>query len=235
MQRIIGLIICSLLVLAVPARAQFISGNCGSSSIPCDVTLTSGSATIGTVTQGTAASSGPWIFTPWIAGAVNSATNGTYSDLLQGNAVLSATNGLFSNILQGNAVLTGANPIFAALSIGGAVNSATNGLYTNLLQGNAVISGTNPIPIAETYANIATNQVTVGTSATLIVAARTGRKNVTIFQEGNTLVRVGASGVTLGTGVPLIGTQGANIPIDGGAAVYGIAGSSELVSFMEVY
>ncbi len=101
----------------------------------------------GTVTQGTAASSGPWIFTPWIAGAVNSATNGTYSDILQGNAVLSATNGLFSNILQGNAVLTGANPIFTALSIGGAVDSATNGIYANLLQGNAVVSASNPSPV----------------------------------------------------------------------------------------
>ena len=62
--------------------------------------------------QGTAAASGPWITTPWIAGAVNSATNCLYNNTLQGNAVLSATNGLYSNILQGNAVLTGANPFF---------------------------------------------------------------------------------------------------------------------------
>jgi hypothetical protein len=185
MQRIIGLIICSLLVLAVPARAQFISAGCGSSSIPCFVTLISGSASIGTVTQGTAASSGPWIFTPWI---------------------------------------------------GGAVNSATNGLYTNLLQGNAVISGTNPLPVTATYANIATDQVTVGATATLIVAARTGRQSVTIFQEGAVLVRVGASGVTMSNGVPLIGVQGANIVINGGQAVYGIVGTgSQAVSFMEVY
>jgi hypothetical protein len=198
MKRIFGLIICSLLAFATPALAQStwptpqtpsggptVTGgvslciNGSGYAVPC-----SSSTSIGTVTQGTAASSGPWIFTPWIAGAVN---------------------------------------------------SATNGLYVNLLQGNAVISGTNPLPIAETYANLATNQVTVGVTATLIVAARTGRKNVTIFQEGNTLVRVGASGVTLLTGVPLIGTQGVNLVIDGGAAVYGIAGSSELVSFMEVY
>jgi len=198
MKRIFGLIICSLLALASPAHAQStwptpqtpsggptVTGgvslciNGSGYAVPC-----SSSTSIGTVTQGTAASSGPWIFTPWIAGAVN---------------------------------------------------SATNGLYVNLLQGNAVISGTNPLPIAETYANLATNQVTVGVTATLIVAARTGRKNVTIIQEGNTLVRVGASGVTLLTGVPLIGTQGTNLVIDGGAAVYGIAGSDQLVSFMEVY
>jgi hypothetical protein len=82
----------------------------------------------GTVTQGVAAGSGPWIFTPWIAGAVNGATNGLYFNPLQGNAALSATNGMYSNILQGNAAL-----------------SVTNGLYANLLQGNAVNASGNPI------------------------------------------------------------------------------------------
>lgn len=63
-----------------------------------------------------------------IAAAANSATNGIYSNLLQGNAVISATNGLYFNVLQGNAAI-----------------SATNGGYANLLQGNAVNSVTNPI------------------------------------------------------------------------------------------
>ena len=146
MRRILGLIICSLLALAVPARAQ----------------------TIGSGGQG-------------------------------------GSTGL---------------PIFATITQGG---------YS------AVVSASGALSVAENYANLATNQVTVGVTATLIVAARTGRKNVTIIQEGNTLVRVGASGVTLLTGVPLIGTQGVNLVIDGGAAVYGIAGSDQLVSFMEVY
>ena len=61
----------------------------------------------GTVAQGTAASSGPWIFTPWIAGAVNSATNGTYANLLQGNAVLRQNGYLL--IVQANPIL-GAYP-----------------------------------------------------------------------------------------------------------------------------
>lgn len=82
----------------------------------------------GTVTQGPAAGSGPWIVTPWIAGAVNSATNGLYTNALQGNAVLSATNGLYTNVLQGNVAL-----------------SVTNGIYANILQGNAVLSIANPI------------------------------------------------------------------------------------------
>ena len=107
------------------------------------------------VAQGTAASSGPWIFTPWIAGAVNSATNGLYGNLLQGNAVISATNGLYSNLLQGNAAL-----------------SATNGLYANFLQGNAALSLTNPLfaasPISPTITN-PTSTLTL-TSATTAYA-----------------------------------------------------------------
>jgi hypothetical protein len=95
-------------------------------------------------TQGAAASSGPWIATPWIGGAVNSATNGLYFNPLQGNAVLSATNGSYSNILQGNAVLSASNPLPTTPEIGGAVNSATNGLFFNQLQGNSVLSLTNP-------------------------------------------------------------------------------------------
>jgi hypothetical protein len=131
----------------------------------------------------------------------------------------------------------------AILLVQTSAGSGTTTIAYELSAADSVTALVTPLPnggnnigfISETYANIATNQVTVGVTATLIVAARTGRKNVTIFQEGNTLVRVGASGVALATGVPLIGTQGANLVIDGGAAVYGIAGSSELVSFMEVY
>ena len=50
----------------------------------------------GTVTQGTPASTGPWIFTPWIGGSAMSATNGYYTNLLQGNAVISSSNPLFT-------------------------------------------------------------------------------------------------------------------------------------------
>lgn len=82
-------------------------------------------------------------------------------------------------------------------------------------------------------AGIATNQVTVGTGQTLIVPARVGRRSVTIVQEGTTLVRMGATGVTLGNGIPLPGVQYASFDIQGGAAVYGIAATAQLVSFVE--
>ena len=124
-------------------------------------TVSGGGSSV-TVTQGTAASSGPWIMTPWIAGAVNSATNGTYGNLLQGNAVLSATNGIYANLLQGNAVLSSSNPIFATVTgwgggtLGAMANYGTspgavlvpgvNAFITNGLTGfgqNGAFSGNN--------------------------------------------------------------------------------------------
>jgi hypothetical protein len=82
------------------------------------------------VVQGAAAASGPWLFTPWIAGAVNSATNGLYFNPLQGNAVLSATNGMYTNILQGNAVLTAASPLPVGPSYSGDIVVTPSSSFT---------------------------------------------------------------------------------------------------------
>ena len=97
-------------------------------------------------------------------------------------------------------------------------------------------AGANVIGALLQPANVATGQVTVGTSATLIVAARAGRWSVSITQEGTTLVRLGGSGVTLTSGAVLPGTQYSDRSLDGGAAIYGIvAAGSAPVSFVEVY
>jgi len=106
-----------------------------------------------TATQGTAAGSGPWIMTPWIAGAVNSATNGTYSNTLQGNAALSATNGLYSNLLQGNAALSTSNPVPVQ-----SVPGSTGGQLIFFLQPTASTNATNIKNAAgNIYSVVATN------------------------------------------------------------------------------
>lgn len=85
-------------------------------------------------------------------------------------------------------------------------------------------------------ASIATNQVTVTTAATLIVAARAGRQSVVILNEGTTDVRIGGSGVTTATGALLTGVKGAGLVIDSAAAVYGIVASgTQVVSYLESY
>lgn len=92
------------------------------------------------------------------------------------------------------------------------------------------------IPTTETYAYLATAQVSVAATATLIVAARTGRKEVTIVNHGTTAVYLGPSGVATTTGQLLAGVAGEGITYSGGAAVYGIAATgSQTVSVAEVY
>lgn len=73
----------------VQPALQDVNGNL---CVNVDATI-SGTVTANQGTANTAANA--WPITPVIAGAVNSATNGLYDNLLQGNAVLSATNGLF--------------------------------------------------------------------------------------------------------------------------------------------
>jgi hypothetical protein len=101
----------------------------------------------GTVNQGAAAVSGPWIATPWIAGGVNSATNGLYFNLLQGNSVISSSNpvpitGSISGYDSGpvSATATPANSSHAAgVSVGGlfavalARTSGGSGIMTSAL------------------------------------------------------------------------------------------------------
>jgi hypothetical protein len=88
-------------------------------------------------------------------------------------------------------------------------------------------------------ANIATAQATVGTSATSIVAARTGavgtgRVAVTIENNGAQTVYLGGSGVTTATGMILL--PGASMTLNTTAAVYGVSGAAgQAVSAMETY
>lgn len=83
--------------------------------------------------------------------------------------------------------------------------------------------------------NLATNQVSVGTGATLIAPARAGRNKVKVTMIGAVDAFIGASGVTVSTGDLLLGTKGSSVTIETSAAVYGIAGSAVTVSYMETF
>lgn len=81
-----------------------------------------------------------------------------------------------------------------------------------------------------------TAQATVGTTATLIIAGRPGRKEVTLVNHGTTDVYFGAAGVSTSTGSLLTGTKGAGITIATEAAIYGIVGSgTQAVSAIETF
>lgn len=90
---------------------------------------------------------------------------------------------------------------------------------------------------AVSRANLATNQVSVAATATLVVAARAGRDSVTVENHGTTDVYVGSSsGVTTSTGILLPGTKGAAITLSYSGAVYAIvATGTQTVSYAEGY
>lgn len=136
--------------------------------------------------------------------------------------------------------LSGTLPAFAAtpsFNISSAIPAGANVIGSvNLALGGAAIGQSNPVATTETYSNLATGQVSVASSATQIVLARPGRKEVTIVNHATSAVYIGGPGVTAATGLFLAGIQGQGITITGGGAVYAITASgSEPVSFLEVY
>lgn len=81
-----------------------------------------------------------------------------------------------------------------------------------------------------------TNQVSIGTTSTLLVAARTGRQKVIVTVNAAVACAFGNTGVTTATGFPLQPTAGATITLDTSAAIYGACGTAATtVGFVELY
>lgn len=98
--------------------------------------------------------------------------------------------------------------------------------------GAACAAATTPVGSA----NFTPAQVSVTTSATLIVAARAGRTLVTVENTTTTDIYIGGASVTTSTGHLLPGTKGASLTIPYTGALYGIVASgSATVTEAEVY
>lgn len=81
-----------------------------------------------------------------------------------------------------------------------------------------------------------TTQVTIAATATLIAAARPGRRKLKVVNLGTTAVYLGGSGVTTTTGLLLTGAVGAEREIETSEAVYGIvAAATQDVSAVETW
>lgn len=115
---------------------------------------------------------------------------------------------------------------------------ATNPLPTAATgaNGTSAASPSNPEPMRQYgSASIATAQVTVGTSSTQIVAARSGRMSVTVTNNGTGAFYVGVTGLTTGNGYFVPGVSGASVTIPTQAAVFGIAPVAQAVSVLETF
>lgn len=85
------------------------------------------------------------------------------------------------------------------------------------------------------HATINTGQVSVGTSATLIAATRTGRQKIGVTVITAVQCAFGPSGVTLSTGWPLAAVAYASDQWDTSAALYGVCASTATVAYREQY
>lgn len=81
-----------------------------------------------------------------------------------------------------------------------------------------------------------TGQVSITTDAILIVPARSNRRSLMIIQHGTNAVYLGNDReVTTTTGVLLTGTAGAGLSLPVTGEVWGIAGATQTISYIEVY
>lgn len=137
------------------------------------------------------------------------------------------------------ALWSGANPI-ATLTAGGDAASNTavalivsargqvfNGTTWDRQKGDTI--GT--YVVSKGGASIATAQVAVGTTATQVVAARAGRKSVTL--TSTSAFWVGATGVTSTTGFPV--AAGGSITLNTAAAVFAVSAAATTVAAIEDY
>lgn len=123
--------------------------------------------------------------------------------------------------VNGSSVATQANPF----------PTSVNGV-----NGTGIATAANPFPSRDYgSATIATSQVTVGTSSTQIVAARSGRMAVTITNNGTGAFYVGVTGLTTANGYFVPGVAGASVTIPTQAAVFGIAAVAQAVSVLETF
>ena len=131
-------------------------------------------------------------------------------------------------------VSTAANQTTANTSLA-SISSKLSGVLSVSWSGQSVGVDNKPVGPAA----LATSQASISTSASLIVAARTGavgtgRVAVTLYNSGATTVYFGPSGVTTATGAIL--PSGAAVTLDTTAAVYGVTSSgTDIVGVTETF
>lgn len=170
--------------------------------------------------------------------------NGLYTDSF--NYVFDPSSGNWRPVATGLSYMAAGNNLFGSAAFGQYSGGIllTTGQFAPLqvdTNGRLIVSPSSFANPPVGAANLATNQVSVGATATLISAARigapgTGRVALTVVNTSTAPVYLGGSGVTTTTGTLLPGILGASVTINTQAAVYGITASgSETVSEFETY
>ena len=83
--------------------------------------------------------------------------------------------------------------------------------------------------------DLTSGQVTIGVTATLIAKHRSGRAAIIVVNHGTTDVFLSDGSVSLTSGLLLVGSKGASLTLGTVKEIYGIAGASQVISFMEIF
>lgn len=127
-------------------------------------------------------------------------------------------------------ICDGANPIPSQTA---AVKAASTPAATTDPALVVAVSPNNVVPVSLVGSTLNTNQILVGNTATLIIAANTNRKRLVLTNMGTTNVFIGGSTVTSTTGEMLLGIPGFSLSIFCTGAIYGAATANQLISYME--
>lgn len=100
----------------------------------------------------------------------------------------------------------------------------------------ATVSPLAPLPVGDRgTTSIVTGQVSAGTSATLIAAARAGRRRVMVSVGAANTCAFGSASVTATTGFALAPAAGAAMTLDFAGALYGVCSAATTISFIEQF
>lgn len=110
-----------------------------------------------------------------------------------------------------------------------AFNSGTNNYQAPIVDSNGLWT------VAKGGSNLATGQVSVGTTATLIAAARAGRQRIQVIVGAANACALGTAAVTLTTGYALPAVAGTSDTSDTAAALYAVCSAATTISYKELY
>ncbi|WP_311271073.1 hypothetical protein [Sphingobium sp. WCS2017Hpa-17] len=205
-----------------------------------NIGASSGTGTSASQVQGNAASGATDTGNPVKVGGVYNSTLSPLTDGQRGNLMQGSRGSLNVTLMQADSV----NPL---ANVGDNSDAQSTGSTARLLtvSRNYVWNGTtwDRAPGSTAGANVvskgglslATGQVSVTTSSTLVAAARTGRNKITMSVGAANTCAFGNTGVTTTTGFPLAPTVGASLTLDTAAAIYAVCSATTTISFIEQY
>lgn len=218
---------------------QQVDGSCiaVSATSPLPVASTSGTGTNAGQVQGNVAAGATDSGNPVKVGCVFLTAFPTYTAGQRGDCVITSSGFVLTALGNSSGSIAGiGTPSDGQAGSNGLVTRGQNQVWNGSGWDRAAGNTTGQFVVGKGGASLATGQVSVGTSATLIAAARTGRQKIGVTVTTAVQCAFGNPGVTLSTGWPLAAVAYASDSWDTAAALYAVcASAATTIAFREQY